>query len=101
MSSSRSDDVNKSVRSSVFSNFFHLVSLVFYLLLNGFMVFQESLRMFEVSIKFQGCFKQVLRVFKECFKEASRVFQEGFRDISRVFQESFKGVSTKIEGCFK
>ena len=56
---------------------------------------------------FQGCFKEVIRVFTEsykglsgkfkgCFKEVFRVFQGSFRQFSSVFQDSFKGFSTKI-----
>ena len=44
-------------------------------------------RVFKVLRKFQGCFKEVLRVYTESFKEVS--------------QECFKKVLTKIEGGFK
>ena len=110
MSSSRSDVVTQSVlpffRSSVLpSLFFLLVFLKSFLALKSF---NGVSRLFKGCLKFQGSFKEVLRVFtkvlrkfKWCFKEASRVFQESFREISRQFQESFKGISSKIEGPFK
>ena len=72
-----------------------------------------SFSVFEVSIVFQGClkdissrkfqggftegFKFVYRKFQGCFQ----AFKGCFKEVSRVFQESFKGVSAKIEGCFK
>ena len=65
--------------------------------------------MFEVSKKFQGCFKQVLRVFtkslesvsmklQECFKEVSRKFQGCFKRVSRVFQVRSKGIFGNSKG---
>ena len=73
------------------------------------MVFQESLK--GVSRKFQGCFKEVLRVLtesevKRCFKGVSRKFQGGsknflgcFKKVSRIFQE-FQGPFKKISRVF-
>ena len=49
--------------------------------------------MFEVKRKFQGCFKEVLRVFTESFKGVSRKFQGCYSEVSRVFRESLKDVS--------
>ena len=117
----RCHSVCSSFRSSFCpSLFFLLVSLEFLLVLNGFngasrlfkgyLKFKGSFK--DVSRKFQGCVKEVLRVFTEnvkdasrkfkgCFKEVSRVVQGIFREISRVFQWSFKGVSTKTEGFSK
>ena len=46
-----------------------------------------------VSRKFQGCFKQVSRVFQGSLKGVSRKFQGCFKEVSRVFQGSLKGVS--------
>ena len=46
--------------------------------------------MFEVFRKFQGCFKEVLRVFTESFKGVSSKFKECFKDISRLVQGSFQ-----------
>ena len=87
------------------SPFFLLVSLESYLVLNSS---NGVSRKIEGCLKFQGSFKEVLRVFTKvlrkftwCFKEASRVFQESFREISMVFQKSFKGVFSKIKGRFK
>ena len=50
--------------------------------------------------KFNGCFKEALRLFQGCFKEVSRVFQGSLKGGLRVFQGSLKGVSQKFEGCF-
>ena len=47
-----------------------------------------------VARKFQGCFKDVSRVFL-------RVFRENFKGVSRVFQRSLKGVLGNYQGCFK
>ena len=52
-------------------------------------------------MKFQGCFKEVLRVFtanikgvsrnfEGCFKEGSRVVQGNVRELSRVKESSNK-----------
>ena len=60
-------------------------------------------------MKFQGCFKQVLRVFtkslksvsiklQECFKEVSGKFQGCFKKVSRVFQVRLKGVLSNLKG---
>ena len=91
MSSSRSDDVTKSVSLSVCSHFF-LVCII------------QCIR----CKMFQGCFKDVLRVFQgsfkvftKSFKCSSRKFKGCFKEVLRVFQETFKGVSSKIEGHVK
>ena len=49
--------------------------------------------MFEVSMKFQGCFKQVLRVFTISFKSVSRKLQVCFKEVSGKFKGCFKKVS--------
>ena len=41
--------------------------------------------------------REVSKVFQGCFKEVSRLFQESFR----VGQGSSKGVSREFQGCFK
>ena len=49
----------------------------------------------NVARVFQGCFKsvsRVLRVFQGCFKSVSRVYPEGFKDGSRKFKDKFSGV---------
>ena len=43
-----------------------------------------------VSRKFKGCLK-----FEGCFKEVLRVFQGGFKSVSRKFQEWVK----EVQGC--
>ena len=60
MSSSRSDMVTQSVRPSVL-----LVSLEFFLILKSS---NGVSRKFKGCLKFQGCFKEVSRVFTENFK---------------------------------
>ena len=83
ITSSRSDDVTKSVCPCfrLSECFVKSVSRVF----------QECLK--GVSRVFQGSFKSVSMVFHECFKGVSRVFQGCFKSVSKVFQECFKGVS--------
>ena len=80
MSNSRSDVVTQSVRLFVFPSvrplFFLLVSLKFLLVLKSF---NEVSRQFKGCLKFQGCFKEVIR----------------------VLTENLKGVSRKFRGCFK
>ena len=81
-----------SVRPSLF---FLLVSLKFLLVLKSF---NGASRQFKECLKFNGSFKEVLRVFQGCFKDVSRVFKGclkftgSFKDVSRMFQGSFKGV---------
>ena len=109
MSSSRSDDVTKSVCPSVFPESFCLVWSIQSIWSNMFWgsckgVSGVSVWSFKgASWKFQGCFKKVLRLFienfmgvsrkvKGCFKEVSRVFQGRFKSVSRKFKRNFKGV---------
>ena len=70
MSSSRSDVVTQSVRLFVFPFvrplFFLLVSLKFLLVLKSF---NGVSRQFKECLKFNGSFKEVLRVFQGCFKD--------------------------------
>ena len=58
------------------------------------MVFQESLKNVSsfkgVSRKFQGCFKEVLRVFQRSFSEES---SKGVQVRLKGILSSFKGVS--------
>ena len=87
MSSSRSDGVTQFVCVSVPKEFLlnleRICSVIGSELVLGLFyrisLFQSMLQVIFVSRKFQGCFKEV----------------------SRVFQESFKGVSRKFQGCFK
>ena len=51
---------------------------------------QECLR--GVCLKFQGSFKEVLRVLTESYKEVFRVFQGNFKSVSKKSQGNFKGV---------
>ena len=44
---------------------------------------------------FQGCFKEVSRVFQESFKCISKRFQGCFKKVSRVFN----GVFARFQGC--
>ena len=61
-------------------------------------MFTES---FEgVSRKFQGCLKEVSRVFHRSFKQDRRAFQV-VKGVLRVFERSLKGVPAKCQGCFK
>ena len=61
---------------------------------NGFSrVFLGVSRKFRGCLKFQGCFKRVLRVFQGSFKSVSRKFQECFKEVSGKFQGCFKNVS--------
>ena len=82
MSSSRSDIVSQSVRSSPFFSFgvFGVLSSPKELQ----WCFKKVLRVFEVSRMFQLSFKGVYKKVQGCFKEASRVFQGSFRKISRI-----------------
>ena len=60
--------------------------------------------MFQESLKVEGCFVGVFRVFQMYFKKLKDVagnFKGSFKEASRMFQGSFKGVSRKIQGCFK
>ena len=65
MSSSRSDDVTKFVRS-------HFVKFAAFKALEA------------------RCFEGVARVSQGCLLEVSRVFQGCFKDVSRKFQGCFK-----------
>ena len=49
--------------------------------------------MFQGSLKFQGCFEGVLRVFQGSFngvEEVLRKFQGHFREVTWMFHESYK-----------
>ena len=76
MSSSRSDDVTKFVRSHFFS--FSVLGVL------------------SSPKEFQWCFKKVLRMF-----EVSRMFQSSFKGVYKKFKGSLKGVSRKLQECFK
>ena len=47
----------------------------------GLGVFLVYFRVFGVSRKFQGCFKEVSRVFQGFFKGVSRKFKDRFRAV--------------------
>ena len=47
----------------------------------------------EVSRKFKGCLK-----FEGCFKEVLRIFTEKFKEVPMKFKGCFKNVLRKIEG---
>ena len=91
MSSSRSDDVTQFVIPSVpFFSFsvFEVCS-----------AFRMSTRCLKgVSRKFQGCFKEVSRMFHGSLKGVSRKFEGCFKEVSRVFHGSFKGVQGSFKG---
>ena len=65
--------------------------MVFYLVLKSVNCVS---RMYKGCLKFQGCFKEVLRVFSESFKGK---FPECFKSVSRKFQECLR----KFQGYFK
>ena len=78
MSSSRSDVVTHFIRNQ-----------------GDFLILKSSngvSRKLEGCLKFQGCFKEVLRVYTESFKGALRKFQRCFKNVCRVFQGRLKGV---------
>ena len=81
MSSSRSDDVTKCVRSFVRSSVVILFSLE-----HSKHLKQDVLR------ELQGCLRGVCLKFQGCFKEVSRMFQESFKGVYRKFQACFKEV---------
>ena len=57
-----------------------------------------SFSVFEVSIVFQGCLKDISsRKFQGGFKEVLSLCTENFKGVSR----HLKGVSRKFQGCFK
>ena len=58
------------------------MSLEFYLVQKSF---NDVSRKFKCCLKFQGCFKAVLRVFTKNFKGVFRKFKGCFKDVSRVF----------------
>ena len=112
MSSSRSDVVTQFVRMSVrisvcpFFSFSVLgVSSAFFLVLKWF---NRVSRKFKGCLKFQWCFKDVLRKFLGClqkvsrvFKEVKKVFCESFTSVLRMIQGNFKFFFRNYEGCFK
>ena len=69
------------------------------------MVFQESVKgvwsLKGVSWKFQGYFKEVLRVLTENFKEVSMKVKGCFKEVSRMFSGSLKCVYRKFQRWFK
>ena len=87
MSSSRSDDVTKSVCVSVCSQFVKF----------------GAFKAFEVSV-LQGCLLDVLdvpKVSRGCLKGFSKVSQGCPLDVSRVSQGCLEGVSRLSSGCLK
>ena len=92
------------VHSSVRTLFFLLVSLKFFLVLKSFNCvsrkFQGCLKLEGGSSKFQGCFKEMLRVFQGSFKGVSSKIEwcsSSFKGVSRVFESSLKGVLGKFQ----
>ena len=55
--------------------------------------------MFQGSLKFQGCFKGVLRVFQGDFNNNLRKFQGRSREVNWMFFK-FKN-AIKFQGCFE
>ena len=74
--------------------FFLLVSLEFFLVPKSF---NAVSRKFKRCLKFQGCFKVVLRVFTESFNSVSSKFQECFKEVSEKFQGCLKNISRVFE----
>ena len=58
-------------------------------------------RKFQGCLKFQGCFKEILRMIKDSLKVISRKFEGFFMGVLSVFQGSFNGVLRKFHGRFK
>ena len=58
-------------------------------------MFTESFK--NVSMKFEGCLKDVSSKYQWDFRK----FKRSLLEVSRVFKKSFKGVSRKIEGDFE
>jgi len=46
----------------------------------------------DASLKFQGCFNEVLSGFQGCLKEVEWVFGRVLQGVSRMFQGCFKEV---------
>ena len=69
--------------SDCLSHFFSLLSL-------------ESLSI-RVSTDFEGCFKEVLRIFDEFLKGISKI-EDCFEGVLKVIQAYFKGVLWVIQG---
>ena len=93
MSSSRSDDVTKSVCLLVVIFLVWIIQCIRCKMFQGF--FKEVLKVF------QGSFKGVYRKFQGCLQKVSRVFQGSFKSVSRNFQECFKEVSVKFSKHIK
>ena len=55
----------------------------------------------NVSRKFQGCFKEVARIFEGSFQGVYRKFRGYLKKVSNVFQGSFLCVSRMSQGNFK
>ena len=99
MSSSRSDDVTRSVCLSVQSLFVKFAAFkAFEARCLCLRELQCCLR--SVCWKFQGCFKEVSRMFQGSLKDVSRMPQGCFKSVSKKFQwGKFQGCS--IEGSFQ
>ena len=72
----------------------HKLSFEFDLALKSFNGVSRKLK---GCLKFQGCFKEDLRLFTESLKGISKKFRWCFKDVLRMFQRSFR----EIQGCFE
>ena len=43
--------------------------------------------------------RKVLKLYQGCFKEVSRVFQDSFWDASRKIEGCFNGILSWFQGC--
>ena len=89
MSSSRSDDVTKTVCVGV--------------CVSGVILFiiEHSKHKHDVLRELRVCLRGVYLKFRECLMEVSLMWQRSFKDDSRKVYGSLKGVSTKLQECFK
>ena len=69
-----------SLSLSVSGNFFVLVSLEFYQVLKSF-------NSVSGCLKFQGCLKEVLRMFQEIFRSVYKNFQGSFKGVYKTFED--------------
>ena len=64
--------------------------------------FKDVSRVFKESSffsrKIEGCFNGVLSGFRACWNKVEWVFEGSFQGVSRMFQGRFKAVWRKIEG---
>ena len=55
--------------------------------------------MFQGSLKFQGCFEGVLRMFQGNFKKSFKVFHVKEEEVSRMFHD-FQGCTQSVLKVF-